>query len=97
MTIDKGTRLEMDQMKKRIDEEKERQKWKRIAYVREYCREMRKTPEYRAKMRFKKQEKQMEIDLLKEENKELRKQIETLGFMIQNAEEEILRLEAKLL
>lgn len=96
MPIDKGTRWEMDQMRKRIEEEKERQKWQRIMYVREYSKQRQKTPEGKARAKFKREKDKLEIELLKEENKELREQVETLRYMIENAQFDIMKMEEQL-
>ena len=96
MPIDKGTRWEMEQMRKRIEEEKERKKWERIMYVREYSKQRQKTPEGKAKAKFKREAHKIEVQILKEENKELREQVETLRYMIENAQHDIMRMEEQL-
>ena len=97
MPIDKGVAWEMEQMRKRIEEEKERKKWERIMYVREWVRKNGNTPEYKAKRKFKRQAQQIEIDLLKEENDELRNQVQTLRYMIENAQHDIDKMERQLM
>lgn len=97
MPIDKGVAWEMEQMRKRIEEEKERKKWERIHYVREWVRKNGNTPEYKAKRKFKRQAQQIEIELLKEENDELRNQVQTLRYMIENAQHDIDKMERQLM
>ena len=83
-------------MRKRIEEEKERQKWERIMYVREFSRQRQKTPEGKAAARFRRQAHKIELEMLREENKELREQVQTLRYMIENAMYDIDKLELRL-